>query len=209
MKQRIMTISILILVLALFGCTEDGIITPGDLNGDKYHDKDMQILEEIVALNNLDVESAKDIAGWNFFEYPLRAWRLDLEGRGVTELPSSMVELTELQRIKAAFNSLTSLPHNIGESTKLLYLDIENNSISELPSSFASLDSLETLNISSNLLEVVPSQLEHLENLKYVDLSGNQLYCTGGVQDSSQIPDYIFDNSIGYVLGVFEQNCGD
>lgn len=209
MKRRRVRLLSLVLVVALFTCTEDGLILPGDSNGDNYHDKDIEILEEIIALNNLDVETAKDIAGWNFFEAPLRAWRLDLEGRNVTAFPSSIVELTELQRIEAASNLLSSLPENIGESPKLLYMDLDNNHLTELPDSFASLDSLETLIISSNDFQIVPGQLEHLENMSYVNISNNQLYCVGGAQDSSQIPSYIMDGSIGYVSGIYEQNCED
>ncbi len=68
---------------------------------------------------------------------------LYLAGLGLTELPESLGQLTQLRLLRLHENRLKALPESLGNLTQLLLLDLQRNQLTALPrTSAAALDSV-------------------------------------------------------------------
>ena len=65
-----------------------------------------------------------------------KAHSLDLSGLVLTELPASIGQLTQLQRLNVSQNRLTSLPEAIGQLVQLQMLDVSKNELIALLADF-------------------------------------------------------------------------
>ncbi len=70
-------------------------------------------------------------------------------------------------------NQLTSLPSTIGNLSKLQKLMLAGNQLSELPRSLANCKSLELIRLSANRLQTLPSWLLALPRLSWLAYAGN------------------------------------
>src|ERR1039458_3534530 len=61
---------------------------------------------------------------------------LDLSGLGLTELPASIGQLTQLQQLNVSQNRLKSLPDAIGQLVQLQMLDVSKNELIALLADF-------------------------------------------------------------------------
>jgi internalin A len=100
---------------------------------------------------------------------------LDLSGLNLTELPSEIGQLTDLQGLGLHDNQLTNLPPEIGQLTNLQYLTVANNQLTSLPPEIGQLAYLQTLNLSQNQLTSLPSEIAALNGLQWLILHSNQL----------------------------------
>jgi internalin A len=100
---------------------------------------------------------------------------LDLSGKGLTELPPEIGELTGLTELDLYSNQLTRLPPEIGRLTNLTELDLGGNQLTDLPSEIWQLLNLEMLYLLGNQLTELPPEISQLANLQLLDLDGNQL----------------------------------
>lgn len=101
------------------------------------------------------------------------------------EIPSSIGELSQLERIELISNQLSgSLPLSLGNLSKLRTLYVAGNKIGGfIPSNIGNLPLLETLNLgSNNLAGSIPSQISNLSNLTIMHLGNNMLSGTIPVQ---------------------------
>lgn len=101
------------------------------------------------------------------------------------EIPSSIGELSQLERIELISNQLTgSLPSSLGNLSKLQTLYVAGNKIGgAIPSTIENLNLLETLVLASNnLTGSIPSQIANLSNLTHIHLANNLLTGTIPVQ---------------------------
>ncbi|MGE5655985.1 MAG: COR domain-containing protein [Actinomycetota bacterium] len=107
---------------------------------------------------------------------------LDLRGLKLTEVPESIGQLTNLQKLDLGSgywdnskNQLKELPEAIASLTELQQLDLSNNQLKELPEALASLTELQKIDLSNNQLRELPEALANLTQLQWLDLSYNQL----------------------------------
>ena len=103
------------------------------------------------------------------------ATELDLSGLGLTSLPESLFQLTQLQTLYLSENHLTELPKGIGQLEDLQNLDLWINHLTELPKEIAQLKNLLTLNLWRNQLTQLPKEIAQLKNLLTLDISINPL----------------------------------
>lgn len=99
---------------------------------------------------------------------------LDIWANNVSwDIPSSIANLTQLQRLGVGNNHITSLPSTIGSLSHLTELEIQNNSISSLPASIGELSQLTSLSPTRNHLSSLPDEFANL-HITAVDLGYNQ-----------------------------------
>lgn len=99
---------------------------------------------------------------------------LDLQGTGLSKVPSNLPELTKLQFLYLHDNQITDLPGSIGFLTDLIWLDLERNQLKVLPSEIGRLKNLHRLNLSFNQLSVLPVEIQQLSQLQSLYLDGNR-----------------------------------
>ncbi|MCL2868806.1 MAG: leucine-rich repeat domain-containing protein [Candidatus Bathyarchaeota archaeon] len=107
---------------------------------------------------------------------------LNISDCALTQLPTSLQSLTNLQTLNISFNGLSSLPDWLQSLTNLQTLNISGNDLSSLPDWLQSLTNLQTLNISFNDLSSLPDWLQSLTNLQTLNISDNGL---------SSLPDWL------------------
>ncbi len=100
---------------------------------------------------------------------------LDLEYNRLTALPESLDQLTQLQSLHLGHNQLPKLPEWLGQLTKLQRLFLHNNQLTELPESLGQLTQLHLLNLRINHLLELPESLGRLTQLQSLNLAANQL----------------------------------
>lgn len=97
------------------------------------------------------------------------ATELRLYEIGLTELPNSIVNLTQLRSLDLSHNHLTSLPEFIGDLQSLIELRVHTNQLNGLPGSMARLANLQDLWLgaarSGNPLGQLPTAVRHLKKL--------------------------------------------
>jgi internalin A len=121
---------------------------------------------------------------------------LNLNGLGLTALPESLGQLTNLRRLYAhtnqlttlpewlcqlisleelslAFNRLTALPESIGRQARLEELSLASNQLTALPESMGQLARLRRLDLHDNGLTILPESLRKLRSLRELYLHGN------------------------------------
>ncbi len=103
------------------------------------------------------------------------AKELHLSVMGLTELPESLGQLTQLQSLHLSSNQLTALPESLGQLTQLQTLDLFDNQLTALPESLGQLTQLQTLDLSHNQLTALPESLGQLTQLQSLNLYHNQL----------------------------------
>jgi len=100
---------------------------------------------------------------------------LSLGNMGLTELPESLREVTQLRFLTLEENHLTTLPEWIGDFGELQLLELTNNEIAALPKSFIRLKQLSALHLRGCRLSSLPDGFEDLEQLWTLDLGNNEL----------------------------------
>jgi internalin A len=100
---------------------------------------------------------------------------LDLSAKGLTSLPSTIGQLTDLRTLDLRNNRLKRLSEVIGQLSALEELYLYENQLTSLPESIGQLKSLTILGLSDNQLINLPSEIERLKGLKILFLSGNNL----------------------------------
>jgi internalin A len=100
---------------------------------------------------------------------------LDLEGRGLEELPAELFTLTNLKKLHLNNNKLTNLPPEIYGLYNLTDLYLRNNQIKELSGSISQLNQLQRLHLGDNQLAELPVEIGHLTQLISLDLENNRL----------------------------------
>ena len=103
------------------------------------------------------------------------ATKLDLSELGLTTLPKSIGQLTQLQRLFVSHNQLSMLPEAIGQLTQLRNLDISQNQLSTLPEAIGQLTQLRNLDVSQNQLSTLPEAIGQLTRLESLILIDNEL----------------------------------
>jgi leucine-rich repeat protein SHOC2 len=100
---------------------------------------------------------------------------IELRGAGITALPESICELTNLTKLYLYGNKLKRLPESIGQLINLKEIDVSNNQLMSIPESIEKLIKLKKIAIGRNQLIRLPQSLGRLTNLAELELQGNQL----------------------------------
>lgn len=103
------------------------------------------------------------------------ATELDLSGLGLTEVPDSVANLTDLTSLNLSQNQLTAIPAVIANFTNLTDLNFSRNQFTAISEVIAQLTNLSTLSFHSNQLIELPEAIGKLIKLTTLDLYNNQL----------------------------------
>ncbi|MEA5486697.1 COR domain-containing protein [Pseudanabaena sp. CCNP1317] len=101
--------------------------------------------------------------------------RLILINNRLSEIPDSITRLTNLQSLDLSNNRLFEIPYSITQLTNLQSLNLRNTFLSEIPYSITRLTNLQSLNLSSNILREIPVLITRLTNLQSLDLRNTRL----------------------------------
>jgi internalin A len=107
------------------------------------------------------------------------ATELDLDGLGLTELPSELWQLNNLEYLYINGNitrdNLHELPPEIGQLTNLVELWLQFNELETLPPEIGNLENLEVLVVNYNELTWLPPEIGRLHNLRGLAVWNNNL----------------------------------
>lgn len=107
---------------------------------------------------------------------------LDMSGKNLTKVPSSIFTQTKLQSLDLSDNALSgALQAEIRNLQNLVTLNLSNNQFTGVPAEIGQLKNLESLDLSNNQLTGLPYELGNLSNLKVLNLSGNN-YSTADLE---------------------------
>lgn len=99
---------------------------------------------------------------------------LNLSNQGLTSIPSSVFNQTNLEELNVSHNSLTgAIQSQIGQLKNLKVLNASYNQMTGVPAEIGQLQNLQVLDLSYNQLTGLPNELGNLKNLKTLNLSGN------------------------------------
>ena len=184
-----------------------------------FNDIDLSILNDIISLNNLNIDSPINIGTQNWFNGNLTRLlignyydggniiltslpesignfqnmaMLYLNYNELTTLPDSITQLSNLVYLVLNFNQLTSLPENIGDLSNLIWVDLGYNNIEYIPESIGNLSIITYLWIFNNNLTSLPESICNL-NLDWNGLDANFLpyFGSGGNQLCDNLPECI------------------
>jgi Leucine-rich repeat (LRR) protein len=97
-----------------------------------------------------------------------------LSDLGLTELPESVCELAQLERLEASRNQLKALPKNLTNLVQLHELELNRNEIKR-PWDVCAVDSLRELGLADNRISEISPQISQLQRLRSLDLGFNQI----------------------------------
>jgi len=100
---------------------------------------------------------------------------LDLSDNRLSSLPEFLGQLAQLQSLNVRSNQLTVLPDWLGQLAQLQGLDASANQLTELPASLGQLAQLRVFDVGSNQLTGLPASLGQLAQLEFLDAGSNQL----------------------------------
>jgi leucine-rich repeat protein SHOC2 len=104
-----------------------------------------------------------------------RVDELILQECGLSILPASIGDLTNLNLLDLYDNNLKVIPESIGNLSKLTNLNLNLNQITTLPASICQLTNLTSLVLSDNQLTSLPANIGNLSNLTRLYIRGNLL----------------------------------
>lgn len=100
---------------------------------------------------------------------------LNLTDNKLTELHVSITQLTQLQKLYLGLNRLLKLPESIDLLSQLRKVYIHNNHLTELPMSIGGLKKLRELILSGNMLKKLPESVAQLTTLRRLALDNNEI----------------------------------
>ena len=184
-----------------------------------FSDIDLDVLNDIISINNLDIDSPIALGTQNWFNGKITRLlignyydggnitlttlpesigdfqsmaMLYLNYNELTSLPNSITQLSNLVYLVLNFNQITSLPENIGDLSNLIWIDLGYNSLEYIPESIGNLDIMSYFWIFNNNLTTLPDSICNL-NIDFNGLDGNFLpyFGCGGNQLCGELPECI------------------
>lgn len=90
-------------------------------------------------------------------------------------IPSTIKQLSSLQKLDLSYTNLRVLPNYIGELDQLIELKLNANQFNVFPAVIQKLTNLQVLDLSYNELNVIPTAINRLSNLKSLFLQRNRI----------------------------------
>lgn len=134
--------------------------------------------------DGIDVQQTVQIGN---FEFPLDTITIDLHDQGLSDLPTEIRFLDQLQKLYLDQNYLTRFPNVFLPDLEVL--NLESNWISEFPN-LENFPNLKAINLKNNSISELPSFLTH-PSLQYLNLAENPI---------SQIPYYEFPRIEQFII---------
>ena len=157
-----------------------------EIDGKTYDNNNLPIEYNRITLN-LDFSGLTEIP--SCIENLNNLEKLSFHFNFLTFLPESIGNLNNLEVLYIMNNILTNLPESFGNLNNLEFLDLEGNQLTNLPESFGNLNNLEELYLEENKLTTLPESIKNLKNtLKYLDLKGNPISETERAKIESWLP---------------------
>jgi internalin A len=103
------------------------------------------------------------------------ATELDLSSLGLTEMPSSLFKLKQLQELNLRNNQLREVPAELGKLKQLDVLWLGGNHLHKVPFALSELRKLQLIDLSANQLRDITTDLCTLPVLEMLYLYGNHL----------------------------------
>ncbi len=100
---------------------------------------------------------------------------LNLDNNRLTALPDAIGLLTHLEKLLLGGNKLTALPSVAEQLAQLRSIDLRNNSLTSLPAVICQLSQLRELNLVENRVPALPDAIGQLKYLQVLNISGNRL----------------------------------
>lgn len=144
---------------------------------------DSAVVRQILDTNGLDTLTVENVTG----PRKGRIDSLNLTGKGIAVLPSTIGKLTSLKFLFLGCfrysglplgpycNTLVKLPDEIGTLDSLVGLNVDGNQLTSIPATIGGLKQLTGLILSSNHLTAIPGEIGMLKNLRTLDLYNNDL----------------------------------
>ena len=128
--------------------------------------------------------------------------RLELRGRGLSELPTDLFALGgKLSTLDASQNSIRAIPEELAQLEGLVELTLSENRLQSLPASICDCAALARVDCSRNQLRSLPEGLGRLTSLLYLDLSRNMLAGHVSIEGTSKLQRLdLSQNRIGSLL---------
>ena len=103
-------------------------------------------------------------------KHPARVHKLNLNDKGLTNLPEDFVNLINLRTLALSRNKFTNIPQVLKSFPNLLSFSINDNQIKEIPIWMWDLYNLERLNLAQNPISDFPEGITRLKKLTYLGL---------------------------------------
>jgi Leucine-rich repeat (LRR) protein len=107
--------------------------------------------------------------------YPDQPGFVDLSETQITDVPSNILEQSNLVSFVANSNPIVSLPSSLQCATGLTQMSLVHCSLAELSEAFAELKNLIYLDLSHNYLQQLPDCMKNMTNLQTLNVSCNPL----------------------------------
>ncbi|WLQ15536.1 hypothetical protein O5O45_06335 [Hahella aquimaris] len=92
-----------------------------------------------------------------------------------TEIPEVVFELPGLEKMSITFNRISHISDKINNLSSLKSLDLGVNELATLPKSLAGLARLKYLNLEANRFATIPASIATLPNVEYLSFAENRL----------------------------------
>ena len=101
--------------------------------------------------------------------------KLYLDGLGITKIPKSINELSNLTFLSLIYNDITNIPDELCSLNNLRELSLSYNKIRNLPKCIGNMEKLTHLYLSDNLIEKLPATINELHNLEILNLKETKI----------------------------------
>lgn len=101
--------------------------------------------------------------------------KLYLNGVGITKIPKSINELSNLTFLSLIYNDITNIPDELCSLNNLRELSLDNNKIRNLPECIGNMKKLTHLYLSNNPIEKLPNNINQLRNLEILNLEKTKI----------------------------------
>ena len=128
--------------------------------------------------------------------YKLGTLELDISNLQLTNIPTQIDQLSQLQYLYLNDNQIVEIPDTIAKLLQLKRLHLNNNKIVEIPGEITQLSQLETLDFDNNKIVKIPDVINQLSQLKYLYLSDNKIVeIPDAITQLSNLQNLILDNN--------------
>lgn len=100
--------------------------------------------------------------------------RLDLSRQRLSEIPSEVFQMKNLQYLNLSDNTLTQIPDEIQNLGQLQEIQLTNNQISTISPKIDELAFLQKMDLSNNQISNLPNVMSNLGKLEELNLAGNK-----------------------------------
>jgi hypothetical protein len=106
---------------------------------------------------------------------PQRVRALDLSNSGLRTLPGVVMRMTNVHTLWLNGNAISNLPSEISDLGQLQSLNLDNNNLAQLPPSLLLLTNLVALYMNGNRLQAIPSGITNLTKLRTLSVADNNI----------------------------------